>query len=424
MAPKEDSKIVQVVHPICCGLDVHKETVTACLIVQTPTGEHIEQREFCTVTRHLRALKEWLLDNECPVVAIESTGVYWRPVFNVLEGSIQVILVNARHTKHLPGRKTDISDSKWLAGLLRHGLVRGSFIPAEEMRQWRDWCRQRKMLVDTVSDYKRRVHKLLEMANIKISSVLSDVFGVTGCNLIHLLQSGQPITLFDVEECLRGSLAGKKDRKQKTWELYDAIRGFFGDHHREVLKPLLRIIGVIENEIALIEARLQQLLAPYQDLIKRMVAVPGISYVSAWAIIAEVSPTLEAFRTIEAFSSWCGVAPGNNESAGKRKSGRSPVKGKMIKTVLVEVAWAAIKCKRSYYRDKYFRLKARLGSAKKAIVAIAHRITKALFHIIKYGAEFKDLGKDYLSLQHAQKRYAYLCREAKVIGYKLVPAAV
>jgi transposase len=424
MARKEDTKIVQVLHPICCGLDVHKETVTACLIVQTPTGERIEQREFCTFTRHLRALKEWLLDNECPVVAIESTGIYWRPVLNVLERSVHVVVVNARHTKHLPGRKTDMSDSKWLAGLLRHGLVRGSFIPAEEVRQWRDWCRQRKILVDSVSDYKRRVHKMLEMANIKISSVLSDVFGATGRNLIHLLLSGQPITLTDVEECLRGSLAGKKDRKKKTWELYDAIRGYFGDHHREVLKPLLRIIGALENEIALIEVRLHKLLAPYQDLINRMLPIPGISYISAWAIVAEVSPNLEAFHTVEAFSSWCGVAPGNNESAGKRKSGRSPVKGKMIKTVLVEVAWAAIKNKQSYYRDKYFRLKARLGSSKKAIVAVAHRIAKALFHIMKHGAEFKDPGKDYLSLLHAKRRYAYLCREAKVIGYELVPTAV
>ncbi len=424
MARKEDTKIVQVLHPICCGLDVHKETVTACLIAQTPTGERIEQREFCTFTRHLRELKQWLLDNECPVAAIESTGVYWRPVLNVLEGAVQVIVVNARHTKHLPGRKTDMSDSKWLAGLLRHGLVRGSFIPPQEVRQWRDWCRQRKMLVDSVGDYKRRVHKLLEMANIKIGSVLSDIFGVTGRSLIQLLLSDQPITLSDVEECLRGSLARKNDREHKAWELYDAIRGFFGDHHREILKPLLRIIGALENEIALIEAQLQRLLAPHQDLIIRMKAVPGISFVVAWAILAEVGPTLEVFRTCEAFSSWCGVIPGNNESAGKRKSGRSPVKGKMIKTVLIEAAWAAIKNKQSYYRDKYFRLKARLGSSKKAIVAIAHRIARALYHIVKHGAEYKELGKDYLSLLHAKRRYAYLCREAKVIGYELVPAAV
>ena len=185
--------MIEVLHPICCGLDVHKETVAACLIVQTATGEHIEHREFGTFTHELRALKEWLLDNECPVVAIESTGVYWRPVFNVLEGSIQVILVNARHTKHMPGRKTDMSDSKWLAGLLRHGLVRGSFIPAREIRQWRDWCRQRKTLVNTMGDYKRRVHKMLEMANIKIDSVLSDLFGATGRNLIQLLLKEGPL---------------------------------------------------------------------------------------------------------------------------------------------------------------------------------------------------------------------------------------
>jgi transposase len=422
MAKKEDTKVIEVLHPICCGLDVHKETVAACLIVQTATGERIEHREFGTFTCELRALKEWLLDNECPVVAIESTGVYWRPVFNVLEDSIQVILVNARHTKHMPGRKTDMSDSKWLAGLLRHGLVRGSFIPAKEVRQWRDWCRQRKTLVNTVGDYKRRVHKTLEMANIKIDSVLSDLFGATGWNLIQLLLREGPITLDDVRNCLRGSLAGK-DRKQKAAQLHDAIQGFFGSHEREVLQPFLRIIGALENEIALIEARLQGLFAPYNDLVDRIDAVPGIAYVSAWAILAEVSPYLDAFPTVQAFCSWCGLSPGNHESAGKRMSVRSPVRKKMIKTVLIEVAWAAIKNKQSYYRDKYFRLKARLGS-RKAIVAVAHRIAKALFHIIKHGAEFKDLGKDYLSLLHAQRRYEYLSREAKVIGYKLIPVAV
>lgn len=421
MAGREDTKIVHVVHPICCGLDVHKDSVTACLVVETPAGERIEQREFRTFTRDLRTLKEWLLDNECPVVAMESTGVYWRPVFNVLEGTVRVILVNARHTKHLPGRKTDMSDSKWLAGLLKHGLVRGSLIPEKEMRQWRDWCRVRRMFVDTVGDFKRRVHKLLEMANIKIGSVLSDIFGATGQNLIRLLLSRKPITLSDVEECLRGRLAGKRDREKKTFELYDAIEGFFGDHQRDTLEPLLRTIDTLEKEIALIDERLQGLLAPYDDVIQRMVAVPGIKNVSAWAIIAEVGPSLEAFDTIEAFSSWCGVAPGNNESAGKRKSGKSPVKGKMIKTILVEVAWSAIKRKDSYYRAKYYSLRARLGSKKKAIVAVAHRIAKALFHIMKHGAQFKDLGKDYLSLLHVHRRYAYLSREAEVIGYKLVP---
>ncbi len=420
MARKEDTKIVQVLHPICCGLDVHKDSVTACLIVETPAGERIEQREFRTFTRDLRALKEWLLNNECPVVAIESTGVYWRPVFNVLEGTIRVILVNARHTKHLPGRKTDMSDSKWLAGLLRHGLLRGSLIPEEEMRQWRDWCRIRRMFVDTVGDFKRRVHKLLEMANIKIGSVLSDIFGATGQNLIRLLLSKKPIALSDVEECLRGKLASKREREKKTFELYDAIEGFFGDHQRDTLEPLLRTIDTLDKEIALIDERLRGLLAPCYDVIERMAAVPGIGEVSAWAIIAEVGPSLETFDTIEAFSSWCGVAPGNNESAGKRKSGKSPVKGKMIKTILIEVAWAAIKRKDSYYRAKYYSLRGRLGS-KKAIVAVAHRIAKALFHVMKHGAHFKDLGKDYLSLLHVHRRYAHLSREAEVIGFKLVP---
>jgi transposase len=380
----------------------------------------MEHREFGTFTNELRALKEWLLENECPIVAMESTGIYWRPVYNVLEDSVQVVLVNARHTKHVPGRKTDMSDSKWLAGLLRHGLVRGSFIPPKEVRQWRDWCRQRKVLVESLGDYKRRVHRMLEMANIKIDSVLSDLFGVTARNLVGLLLREQPITPDDVRECLRGILATKKNREQKTLELYDAIEGFFGTHEREVLKPFLRVIDLLEQEIARIEERLSRLLGRYNDLIERLDAVPGIAAVAASAIVAEVGTDLKTFPNVQAFTSWCGVCPGNHESAGKRMSGRSPVHKKMIKTLLIQVAWAATKTKDCYYRDKYFRLRARLGP-KKAILAIAHRIAKALFHIIKYGATYKELGKDYLCLLHLERRYLYLCREANVIGYKLTP---
>jgi transposase len=220
---------------------------------------------------------------------------------------------------------------------------------------------------------------------------------------------------------MRGGLA-RKHKRQKALELHDAIQGYFGVHERDLLQPALRMIASLEDEIALIEDRLKRLFAPYTYLIRRMAPVPGIAFVSAWAVLAEVSPDLAAFRNVEAFSSWCGVSPGNHESAGKRKSARSPFRKKMIKTVLVEIAWAAIKCKDSYYRDKYFRLKARLGS-NKAIVAIAHRIAKALFYIIKHGQEYKELGKDYLSLLHVNRRHAYLCREAKVIGYELVPIA-
>jgi transposase len=420
MAQREDTRVLQVLHPVCCGLDVHKKKITCCLIIGTATGETMEHREFGTFTNELRALKEWLLENECPIVAMESTGIYWRPVYNVLEDCVEVVLVNARHTKHVPGRKTDMSDSKWLAGLLRHGLVRGSFIPPKEVRQWRDWCRQRKVLVDSLGDYKRRVHRMLEMANIKIDSVLSDLFGVTARNLVGLLLREEPITLDDVRECLRGILATKKNREQKTLELYDAIEGFFGTHEREVLKPLLRVIDLLEQEIARIQERLSTLLGRYNDLIERLDAVPGIAAVAASAIVAEVGTDLKTFPNVQAFTSWCGVCPGNHESAGKRMSGRSPVHKKMIKTLLIQVAWAATKTKDCYYRDKYFRLRARLGP-KKAILAIAHRIAKAIFHIIKYGATYKELGKDYLSLLHLDRRYLYLCREAKVIGYKLTP---
>ena len=212
MTQREDSKIIEVVHPICCGLDVHKESVSACVIFPGKDGaDQYDIKEFGTFTDDLQRLRSWLLEHECFVVAMESTGIYWRPVHNVLEDVVDVVLVNARDIKNVPGRKTDIGDSKWLAGLLRHGLLRGSFIPSKTVREWRDLTRLRKKYVQTVGDYKKRTHKLFESANIKIDSVVSDLFGVTGRNLMNLLVSdGRRLTLLDIEGCVRGKLKGKE----------------------------------------------------------------------------------------------------------------------------------------------------------------------------------------------------------------------
>ena len=213
MTQKEHSKLIEVVHPICCGLDVHKKNIAACVIFPGKDGvDQYDIKEFGTFTDELQRLRSWLLEHGCPVVAMESTGIYWRPIHNVLEDTVHVILVNARDIKNVPGRKTDIGDSKWLAGLLRHGLLRGSFIPSKTVREWRDLTRLRKKYVQTVGDYKKRTHKLFESANIKIDSVVSDLFGVTGRNLINLLVSGrQPLTLLDIEGCVRGKLRGKEE---------------------------------------------------------------------------------------------------------------------------------------------------------------------------------------------------------------------
>ncbi len=221
MTKSFSSTFIQIIHPVCCGLDVHKDKISACLITLDDNGkEKYEIKEFSTFSKDLLKMKKWLIKNDCPILAMESTGVYWHPIHNIIEGTMEVILVNARHIKNVPGRKTDISDSKWLAGLLRHGLLRGSFIPPENIREWRELTRLRKTYTESFADYKRRVHKLFITANIKIDSVVSDLFGLTGRNLINLLCNEADMTLKNIETCTKGSL------KKKSLELYESLQAF------------------------------------------------------------------------------------------------------------------------------------------------------------------------------------------------------
>jgi len=414
----KDNKILSVIHPICCGLDVHKAKISACLITTNESGkEDYEIREYGTFTDELIQLREWLLDNNCLIVAMESTGVYWRPVHNIIEGYLEVILVNARHVKNVPGRKTDIEDSRWLAGLLRVGLVRGSFIPEKAVRQWRELGRSRKKYSQSLGDYKRRVHKVFETANIKIDTVVSDLFGVTGRNLIELLCAEESaINVEKIEQCAKGSL------RSKVAELYRSIQGFFEEHHRFLLMSLMRMIAIIEMEMVFISERMKAVMGSYDEMITRLDVVPGINEVSAQYVLSELGPSLTDFATSGSLASWSGLCPGNNESAGKRKSGKSPVRKHIFKAIMVEIAWAAVKTKGTYYRDKYYRLRSRLGP-KKAIVAIAHRILKAIFAIIKHGEDYKELGEDYLAKKNSKSKVSILRKQAKKLGYELVPVA-
>jgi len=407
---------LSVLHPVCCGLDVHKKTISACLINTNTNGEQeYEIKEFKTFTHDLLLLKEWIVSNNCSVVAMESTGVYWRPVHNVIEGIVDVKLVNARHIKNVPGRKTDIEDSKWLAGLLRNGLVKGSFIPDKAVRQWRDLVTLRKSHTKTVGDYKRRVHKLFECANIKISSVVSDLFGVTSRNLMSMLcDENASIDFATVEKCARGSL------KKKVPELVLSIEGFFENHHCIQLKSMLAVIDHHNHEVAAITKRLDCLMSDHLELLNRLDEIPGIDKLASQSIISYIGTDLNAFPNEAALCSWAGLCPGNNESAGKRKSGKSPVRKHPFKTLMVEIAWAAIKKNGSYYKEKYYRLKSRRG-AKKAIVATAHTILKAIFHIIKFGKTFKEPGEDFFVKRNKAKKLYSLQKQSEKLGFKLVP---
>ena len=417
MTTKKDSTVLSVVHPVCCGLDVHKKKISACLLGAGDAADTILIKEFGTFTDEIEQLRTWLAEHECPIVAMESTGVYWRPVHNILEGEVEMILVNARHIKNVPGCKTDIEDSRWLAGLLQHGLLRGSFIPAKEIRYWRELGRSRRKNTEAIGDYKRRVHKLFESANIKIDSVVSDLFSMTGRNLISRLLSGTfTLSLTDVQECARGRL------RDKAQELYRSIQGFFEEHHRFLLAGMMRILKTLEQENEEISARMKELMQAQQDLLNRLDEVPGISELSAQYVLSELGPELDTFPNAAALAAWAGLCPGNNESAGKRKSGRSPVTKHHLKSIMIEIAWAAVKKKGSYYRDKYWRLRYRLGP-KKAIVAIAHRIVKALFAIIKHGERYKELGEDYLAQRGNVNKLVKIRKEAKALGYDLVAIA-
>ncbi len=331
---KENSSVVSVVHDICCGLDVHKKIIAACLVSSdAEDGERSELMEFETFTDDLIKLRDWLLERECPVVEMESTGPYWTPVHNILEGYVQVILVNPRHMKNVPGRKTDISDSRWLAGLLRHGLVKAAFIPPKYQRQWRDLTRMRKNYMQTVGHFKRRVHKLFQEANIKIDSALADLFGSTGRNLMRLLVSKESsLTFSEVEDCLRGSL------REKGRELYRSVKGFFEEHHRVLLSFLLDTIEKLEGQIEELELRIRQVLKTSDEKIDRLKEIPGVGDTSAHSLLAELGTTLEAFPSAAALAAWCGICPGNNQSGGKRFSGRSRVRNHHLKTIMVEIS--------------------------------------------------------------------------------------
>lgn len=419
MPSTQDTTVVAVLHPICCGLDVHKSSVNACMLTIDSEGKTIKElKVFQTFTDELLGLREWLVEHNCPIVAMESTGVYWRSVHNILEGYVQIVLVNARHIKNLPGRKTDMADSQWIAGLLQVGLVKGAFIPPKEVRRWRDLTWHRKRLVETMGDIKRRVHKLFETANIKIDSVVTDLFGRTGRNLMNLLIRKAPreITMEDVEFCLKGKL------KPKGAELFRSIQGFFDEHHKWLLEESLAMIDYFQERIEQVQHRMNELFASYDELIERMVQIPGISFIAAYSILSEIGTSLEAFPTAAALCSWCGVCPGNNESAGKRFGTRNPVRFSRLRTFLVEAAWAGVRVKGSYFRAKYYSLRARLGP-NKALMAVAHRLLKAIYHIVKHGASFKDLGEDYLINLHRINKVNYLIRLAGKLGMRVTPVA-
>lgn len=391
-----------------CGLDVHKKVVVA-----TIDGEGLKKqtREFGTVTSSLKELRDWLLENGITHVAMESTGVFWKPVYNILEpAGITVWVVNAAHVKYVPGHKTDKKDSAWLCKLLLAGLLKPSYIPAKEQRELRDLTRYRTKLIQSNASNKNRIIRILEDANIKLSSVLSSTNGAVGTKLIDKICDGQEITMQDVDEVYHKKLAATKE------EIFEACQGFITGHHVYMLQIIRQEIAGTQQTIESLTQRIKEVLSPYENALELLKKVPGISSKSVEDLVAEIGLDMGVFPTEKHLASWAGMSPGNNESAGKKKSGRTTRGNKQVKAVLTEIAWAATRTKNTFYHARYHKLAARRGK-KRALIAVGHSILKSVYHILKENCDYKELGAEYLISRTEAKRKAYLKSELVKLGY-------
>lgn len=395
-----------------CGLDVHQATVVACLLIVRKNGRVQKQlRTFGTTTRELLSLREWLLSEGCTQVALESTGVYWKPVYAILEGAFQIVVANAQHVKKVPGRKTDVKDAEWIADLLCHGLLRSSFVPPQPIRALRDLMRYRRKLVESRSAERNRLLKVLETANIKLASVATDVFGASGRLMLRALIEGKS-TPQEMAE-----LAQKRLRS-KIPQLELALEGKLEEHHRFLLKLQVDRLERVESDLAALEQGIQEKLQPYAAQLALLQEIPGIERTLAAVIIAELGVDMSVFQSVSQVASWAGVCPGNNESAGKRKSSRIPKGNVYLKTALVEAANSAARAKGTYLRDKFYRLKARRGY-KRAAVAIAHKILVSIYHMLSQNVSYNDLGDCYLDNLNKHHLTRNLVHRLERLGYSV-----
>lgn len=403
---------MEVLYESCAGLDIHKDTVVACL--RRGHGKRVthEVRTFGTITAELIGLADWLVQNNCTHIAMEATGVYWKPVWHILEdGGFELLLANPMHVKNVPGRKTDVNDATWLSDLLAHGLIERSFVPPEPIQELRSLTRTRKQFVREKSRHIQRVQKTLEDANIKISSVISDLMGKSGRAFLKALIAGEtdPEKLADL-----GSGRLRSSRKQ----IVEGLRGKVTVNHRVHLKLHLNHIEVIDNAISTIDTELQSLLRPYAEDIQRLKTIPGIGQTAAQVLIAEIGTDMGRFPNVGHLISWAGLCPRNDESAGKRRSRKTRKSALWLKDTLVESAWAASNKKGSYLKSQFLRLRARRGP-KKAIVAVAASILTAAYYMLRDGTSYKDLGPNHFDKIDKSKTARTLVRKLKDLGYQV-----
>jgi transposase len=397
-----------------CGMDVHKNSVVACVRILNAKDGTVQStlRRFGTMTADLVELRQWLKEQQVTHAAMESTGVYWQPVFNLLEGHLEVWVVNAQHIKKVPGRKTDMKDAQWIAQLMQCGLLKPSFVPQRQQRELRDLTRQQSKLVQQRNAVDNRIQKVLETANIKLGSVASDVLGVSGRRMIEALIAGEKDT------SVLADLAQKKLR-EKIPQLQRALEGEVSEHHRFLLRQLLDQYDFLEKEIARVSERLGAV-APssFRAAVEQLDAIAGVGERGARALLAETGTDMSRFPSHKHFASWAGRCPGNRESAGKRKSGKTPAANRHLDAVLTEMAHAAVRKKDSYFKSQYHRLAGRRGK-KRAIGAVKHSLLVTVYFMLRDHKPYKDLGADYFDKLNPQHQIRYHVRKLKDLGQKV-----
>ena len=407
---------MQVVYERCAGLDVHKKTVVVCVLRSTAKGTATQEvRTFGTMTRDLEGLSRWLAALQVEQVCLESTGVYWVPVFNILEeAGLPVTLVNAAHIKQVPGHKTDVGDAAWLADLLRHGLLRASFIPPATIRDLRELTRYRANLVRSRATEANHVLKTLEVANLKLGSVATDALGASGWAMLTAIAAGED----DAEVLAQMAKAGLR---KKLDELEQALTGRVKPHHRVLLRTSLDHLRCLEQMIEALDREVEQAMVPFAAQQAALDAVPGIDTVAAATILAEIGVNMDQFPTAGHLASWAGVCPGNKQSGGKRLSSATTKGNVWLRRILGEVAWAAIRKHDSIFRARYYRLKPRLG-AQQALVAIMHQLLKLIYHILKTGELYRELGADYYQTADPQRTARRLTKRLERLGFTVTLA--
>lgn len=399
-------------YPHCAGLDVHKETVAACVRHWTHGRVTQEVRTFGTVTRDLLALGDWLAQEQVTHVAMESTGVYWQPVWNLLEDRFTLILANARHIKNVPARKTDVKDCQWIAELAQHGMIKGSLVPLRPQRELRDLTRMRTTLVQEKARVANRIQKVLEGANIKLASVASDVLGVSGRAMLGALIEGRTDSAA-IARLARGRMQGKIP------QLAEALNGRVTEHHRFMLKLLLEQVEAVEKRIATLDERIEAVMGPLEkERVRRLDTIPGFDQRAAQSLIAEIGTDMSRFEDDRHLCAWAGMCPGNHQSGGKRKSGRCAEANKWLKSLLNQTAWAASHTKATYFTGQYRRLAMRRG-AKRAVTAVGHSQLVIAYHLMKDGGVYEDLGPNHFDKLHTQHQADHMVQRLKRMGYEV-----